>query len=188
MRPFVTVLILMMAVSSPLKSQNPQSKSLEPLLGYCFDLPSRSVTVHTPTRDSSPAIMLLLTDPLGRTAGESSSGRRIPDSSYGAINQIPNRPNVHSRALAVEVCNAKEGIYEIRVDEKSSERYALEISAESPAAGNGVSLLLHHIARKDRTRTYHFVFRVENHILVLRWIDSHGHEIPDSQLMEKGDW
>ncbi len=187
MRTFAAVLVLI-AASSPLACQDSQSQQLEPLTAHCFDLPFLSVAARTPTRDHTPAMTLLLTDPLARTAGEASPGKRIPDASYGEINQIPNHPQIHSRALAVEVCNAKEGIYEIRVEEKSTEKYVLDVSGESPAAGNTVSLLLHHVGRKNRSLRYRFIFRVENYVLVLRWLDSKGREIPDSQSIEINDW
>ncbi len=188
MRTVATILVFMIAASSPLTSQNSQTQSLEPLTIHCLDLPSLSVAARTPTRGYTPAIELVLTDPLGRAAGKSSSDQRIPDSSYGEINELPNHQQLHSRALAVEVCNPKEGIYQISVEEKAAEKYALVVSARNPTAGTSNSLLLHHIARNKQARNYRFAFRVENHILVLRWLDPQGHEVPDALPLEPNDW
>jgi len=81
---------------------------------HCFDLPFVGIYARTRNRDTVPAVQLQLTDPLGRTAGKNPGSGKIPDSTYGEVVQLPGR-SLQSKALALEVCNASEGIYKITI-------------------------------------------------------------------------
>jgi hypothetical protein len=154
----------------------------ESLAFSCLGRSFVSVAVMTPERDGFPAVQLMLTDPSGRTAGEG-PGERIPDSSWGEIVQLPEHPQ-RSRARAVEVCNAEQGIYQVKVRELGSGPYLLVASA-SGDADNDSSAVLHHIGRKGRIRLYRFKFTVKDRQLNLRWLDSEGRE---QALIETPEW
>jgi hypothetical protein len=78
------------------------------------------VDASTPRHDTIPKVQLTLTDPLGRTAGRGAQGKRIPNSRYGKVTEIPSAPDA-SLVLAIEVCNALQGDYHIRIDEHGTD-------------------------------------------------------------------
>jgi len=157
----------------------------ESLAHHCFDAPFVGVYARTKNRDSAPGLQLWLIDPLNRSAGEPTSGERIPDSTYGEVVQIVKLPE-HSKALAVEVCNAHEGTYEIKLEEKTSEPYVLDISGNGDVAVSS-SLLLHHIPSR-RTLHYRFTFHIKGRKVLLFWLDEQGREVPEGQPLEINDW
>jgi hypothetical protein len=93
----------------------------------CIGKPFLSITARTKSRDTFPSVGLLLTDPLGRTKGIAAQGTGIPHSRYGEIVQIPSQPQ-RSRALAIEVCGAEQGAYEVVVTEQGGEPYVLDVT------------------------------------------------------------
>jgi hypothetical protein len=119
-------------------------------------------------------VQLDVTDPSGRTQGKRVHHPQIPSSRYGAVVQIPIAPE-RSEAIAVEVCDAELGIYEVNVHEVGSSPYQLEVRARGDA-DNSQTLALHHIATDGRTRSYRFVFKIEDRQVTASWLDDEGHE------------
>lgn len=159
------------------------AETKESMMFSCLGRPFVGVAAMTPQRDGFPAVRLMLTDPLGRTAGEGSRGRRIPESSYGNIVEIPQHPD-RSKARAVEVCNAEQGVYEIRVEELATDPYLLLASGDG-AADKSDSAILNHIGRKGRIRQYRFKFTIKDRRLSLNWLDAQGRE---QLLIETPEW
>jgi hypothetical protein len=126
---------------------------------------------------------MILKDAHGRSAGNRSGGVEIPDSRYGGIVEIPNMPD-HSRSLAIEVCNAQQGRYELKLRETKDEAYRLTVSGRGNTK-NSESLLLHHIGNAGSVRQYAFTFRIVGSKLVLRWLDPKGRE---QQKVEISEW
>ena len=152
---FVAVSIV--ATCCSVAAQNSTAKTPESLAFQCFDKPFVSVSARTRGRDTVPVVGLSLSDPLGRRQGEGVHSRKIPTSKYGEVVEVRSAPQ-RSKALAIEICDAKQGVYELRVEEHGSETYVLDVSGQAPDTDKTDSLLLHHIAVKGRTRNYKFTF------------------------------
>jgi len=180
------VALLFAVISASAAAQDNPAHVQESRAYHCLDVPFVGIYARTRDRGATPAIQLLLTDPLGRTAGEGSSGVRVPDSGYGEVVQVQSNPQ-HSKALGAEICNAKEGTYEIAVRENGSAPYVLDVSGRGKTV-DGQSLLLHHTAKEGRTLYYRFTFHIKNRHVLLRWLDTQGHELMDGTLLEINDW
>lgn len=165
------------------ESAQDSAQTKQSLAFSCLDKSFLSVDALTLERDSFPAVQLTLTDPQGRTAGGDSTGEPIPDSSYGKIVQLPKYPQ-RSKALAIEVCNAEQGVYELNVRELGNASYII-IASASGNTDNGSSAILNHVGRKGRIRQYKFKFTIKGRQLNLNWLDGQGHE---QLLIEPPEW
>jgi hypothetical protein len=163
--------------------QDNSARTRESLARHCFNEAFVSLSARTRNRDTIPNVSLLLTDPLGRMQGEGVRGAGIPTSSYGQIVQVLSSPQ-RSRALAIEVCGAVEGEYEVMVKEQGTENYVVDLAARYRETST-LSLLLYHHAQYGRTRKYRFTFRVEKKEAVVRWLDSDGREVME---LEPNEW
>jgi len=177
------VFSLIFAVSAwttPNANGHLQQSSLET---QCENSSFLSISARTRTRETAPHVELLLRDSSGRVQGQGVRIGEIPMSRYAEIVQLPRDPQ-KSRALAIEVCNAEVGLYEIEIKEKGTEPYVLDVTA-SGEGQNIQSMFLHHIARNGVTRRYRFVFRRDNASAILRWLDENGEE---RMKIENYDW
>jgi hypothetical protein len=169
------VAVFIVATCCSVAAQNSTAKTPESLAFHCFDKPFVSVSARTRGRDTIPVVQLSLSDPLGRRQGKGVRGRKIPTSNYGEVTQVRSAQQ-RSRARAIEICDAKQGVYELRVEEHGSEAYVLDVSGQAPDTDKTDSLLLHHIAVEGRTRTYKFTFKIEKRQVIVRWLDRNGNE------------
>jgi hypothetical protein len=167
--------ILILTTGLSIAAQDKTSQNSESLALHCFEKSFLSVSARTRSRDVIPTVKLSLTDPLGRRQGELARSPQIPTSSYGEIVQIPRLPD-RSRALAIEVCDAEQGVYQLKVEEHGDEPYVLDVTAQAPNAGIIPSLLLHHIAREGRIGHYRFTLKIAKEKVDIRWLDQAGHE------------
>lgn len=175
-KPIISVIrILILTTALSIAAQDKTSQNTESLALHCLEKPFVSVSVRTRSRDVVPTVKLSLTDPLGRRQGERARSPQIPTSTYGEIVQIPSLPD-RSKALAIEVCDAEQGVYKLRVEEHGDEPYVLDVTAQAPNAGTIPSLLLHHIAKEGRIGHYRFTLRITKKQVDIRWLDQAGHE------------
>jgi hypothetical protein len=186
MQKFTTSILEILILTTGLSAaaQDGTSRNKESLALHCSEKPFLSVSVRTRNRDVVPAIKLSLTDPLGRWQGDPARSPRIPDSSYGEIVQIPNLPD-RSRARAIEVCDAEQGVYKLGVEEVGDEPYVVDVTADAPNADTVPSLLLHHIAQKGRIGHYQFRLRITDGQVNIKWLDRTGHE---QMRIEINEW
>jgi hypothetical protein len=178
-RIFVIVFLIGGSIGSQSSSTQPTTSLAFSCLGKLFV----SVSASTPNHESIPAIGLALSDPVGRTAGFAIKRGDIPDSSYGPVIEIPKLPQ-RSRALALEICNAEQGLYEIKVTEFGDKPYQLTVRGAGDAKNNS-ALALYHDSRKGRVRHYRFVFRIEGDQMILKWLDTDGVE---RLKIEQSEW
>jgi hypothetical protein len=175
--------VLLTAICALIATQGLAAEHHEPLSYSCPDERFVGVSASTSERSSVPSLELTVKDPSLRTQGQEAQGNQIPTSRYGEIAEIPKEPQ-HSKALAVEVCNAEIGVYEINISEHGSSHYSLTVQGQN-GTGGSESLILHHISHDGRTRRYRFILKTTNGKLSLRWLDSEGHE---SIKIENSDW
>lgn len=153
----------------------------------CIDRPYVSVLAETKDRKSAPHIGLELVDPLGRTQGRQPAGasamQLIPNSSYGDIVQLPGS-SLPSLAHGVQVCDAEQGVFELRVREHGSKPYRLSVTAEAKTTDR-VTLHLTHVSREGRARVYKFIFQIERDHFLLSWLDRDG---KPQMRIEDGEW
>jgi hypothetical protein len=166
--------ILVLITNLLIAAQDKASQNNESLALHCFDKTFVSVSVRTRTRNVVPTVKLSLADPLGRRQGERARSPQIPNSSYGEIVQLPKLPD-RSRALAIEVCDAEQGVYHLTVGEHGDEPYVVDVTAQSPNAGTIPSLLLHHIAQEGRIFHYRFTLKTTKEQVDIMWLDKAGH-------------
>jgi hypothetical protein len=177
------IFLLVVLTGHPLGSQISPAQATTSLAFSCLGKPFISVSGSTANHGSTPALELSLSDPLSRTAGFEAKGDHIPDSAYGPVIEIPKLPE-SSRALALEICNAEQGVYEIKVTELGDKAYRLTVSGTG-GKKNNEALILHHVSREGRIRHYKFVFRIESEQVILKWLDKDGAE----QLkIEQSEW
>ncbi|MGO8795865.1 MAG: hypothetical protein ACLQLC_13665 [Candidatus Sulfotelmatobacter sp.] len=173
---------------------------VESLAAQCDEKPFLSVAAHTRERNVIPTIDLTLSDPSHRMQGKDVRGTVIPESRYGGVVQIPSMAN-RSTVLAIEVCNAERGVYEIQVKEHGDEPYGLDVTAIDPETHE--TMLLHHIAQDGRVLRYKFIFKLDGKKHPARetskcgelpcapdfdavmWLDSQGYE---QMRIEDNDW
>jgi hypothetical protein len=99
--------------------------------------------------------------------------------------EIPGAPE-RSLSLLVEVCNAPQGEYHIKIVERGSDPYRL--SVRGSAKKNSQILVLQHISREGRDLQYVFRFRISHGRAVVSWVDREGGEIPPSSPIEFNEW
>jgi len=182
LRSYIFVIVFLTGGS--IGSQSSSTQPTTSLAFSCRDKAFVSVSASTPNHESIPAIGVALTDPIGRTAGFAIKRGDIPDSGYGPVIEIPKLPQ-RSRALALEICNAEQGLYEIKVTERGDKSYRLTVSGTGGGAKNNEALVLHHVSRSGRIRQYRFVFRIEREQIILKWLDAEGAE---QVKIEQSEW
>ncbi len=107
LRVLWTVVIAAGIATCSALSDEPRDQPRPSLALSCLDVPFLSVSLSSPKRDMMPATRFVVTDPIGRKAGEHQKGNTIPRSRYAEIVEIPKLP-LRSKALAVEICNAQQ--------------------------------------------------------------------------------
>ncbi len=165
--------------------QGPSSEVRKSLGFQCIDHHFVGVYARTKARDVPPHLQLTVTDPMGRMQGEKAERTAtIPNSFYGAVFRVPEHPEL-STGLAVEICDAMTGTYEITVKEQGSEPYVLDVTGAGNVIEGANSQLLHHIPKPGRVLHYKFLYRVEEKRVVVRWLDDENRE---RVLLEPNDW
>ncbi len=141
----------------------------------CLDVAWVRIAASTRLHDSIPAVELRLVDPNGRMAGARvSSNESIPRSHYGNIIEMPKHPEI-SKAVAVEVCDPRQGEYEVTVWERTTgAKYDLRIVGDSRTSMESQSLTLASVSG----RTCRFRFRLTRREgLEIGWIDKLGRTV-----------
>ena len=175
--------VVSLAVYSLVGIGEASTKPRNSLAFSCLDSPFISFFAAGPAHRTFPAVSLSLIDPLGRSGGSGTKNDAIPDSHYGPVVEIPEHPE-YSKSLALEICNAEQGVYEVKVTELGNEPYVLGVRA-SAKHENGETLLLHHTSEKERIRQYRFRFRIEEKGLTLGWLDKDDKE---QIKIEESEW
>jgi len=142
------------------------------LLYSCFHKPYVGVTAKTPQSDNFAAIELRLTDPTGRTAGYGPHKKLMPHSRYGNVIELPKLPN-RSKAVAVEVCGAEQGTYELEVREHDSQAYILTAQAFGGSKRDEFQRL-NSVAQVGRVCRYRFYFAIIDKSAEIYWLDESG--------------
>jgi hypothetical protein len=178
------ILVIVLLTGGSIGSQSSSTQPSTSLAFSCLGKPFLSVSASTPNQESIPAVGIVLSDPVGRTEGFAIKRGDIPESGYGPVIEIPKLPQ-RSRALALEICNAEQGLYEIKVTEFGDKSYRLTVRGTGGSTKNNEALVLHHVSRSGRIRLHRFVFRIEGDQMILKWLDTDGVE----QLkVEQSEW
>jgi hypothetical protein len=147
----------------------------ESLIFSCLDSPFLSVSASTPDHRDFPRVELQLTDTLGRSTGYGQHSHPIPDSSYRRVVELPDLPE-RSKALAVEVCNATVGNYDLTVSEESTGPYRLSVRGVAPGL-DGETRILHPVPQEGRICRYRFTFSLTERGANIHWLDEAGNVI-----------
>lgn len=153
------------------------------LLFSCLDKPFLSISASRPSHDALPPVSISVSDPSGRTVGPEPRQDKLSTATYGPVIQIPKMPQ-RSIAIAVEVCGATQGLYDITITETGKARYRLTADASIPDAQTE-ALILRHIGRPGRMWHYKVSFRREGDKVILRWLDKNGTE---QSIVEVPEW
>jgi len=170
------VLAAFTALAKAEQANPPYSESLR---FSCFDKPFLSISAHSPKHDRFPDIQLEVTDGLGQRAGYGNYQRRIPESHYGKIAEIPKAPD-RSRAVAVEVCNAKPGRYTFTVSEHGNFPYRISVTRDDGTGSNtgNETRIICWQSNEDRVCRLSFDFLVSGGKVTIRWLDKENHPLP----------
>ena len=171
MRQALALLIIVLFTASPSETQTKNSKSRQSLRYSCSNKPFLSVSAYTAGHANFPDVELRLIDPLGRSSGNGSDGKRIPKTQNGRVIEIPKNAK-RSKAIAVEVCDAMQGDYLVVVSEHGKEEYGLGISANDGGTGNEAMGSAFH-SLPNRTCKFQFRFLMKDHSVTLRWVRDH---------------
>jgi len=153
------------------ETQTKSSKSRQSLRYSCLGKPFLSVSAYAAGHASFPDVDLRLIDPLGRSSGNGSEGKRIPKTQYGRVIEIPKNAK-QSKAIAVEVCEAMQGDYVVVVSEHGKEEYGLSIRADDGGSGNGgMGSAFYPV--QNRTCKFELRVLMEYHSVKLRWLRNH---------------
>lgn len=181
--PHIPLMLVLATVSWSAAGQSNQARIPESMVYVCDEKPFLSVAARTKDRDVFPTVDLSISDPAHRTQGERRSGAKIPESRYGRVVQIPKMPQ-HSKALAIEICNAEQGPYELTVEEHGNGAYVLAVSGSDDTRDTN-ELVLYHIAKEGRILHYEFTFRADPKQIVVNWLDPTGQE---QSKIESSEW
>jgi hypothetical protein len=181
----VTAAIVLSATFVSIAAQDSPGHAKESLQFSCPTQPFIDVSASTPKHDALPTVDLTLTDPKSRIAGRGTGEKRIPDSRYGEVIEIPSAPE-RSLSLIVEACNAQQGEYHIKIVERGSDPYRLSVRGSAKEASE--ILVLQHISREGRHLQYVFRFRIDHGRAVVRWVNGEGSDVPPSSPIEFNDW
>ena len=151
----------------------------------CLGSPFISLYAAGPEHKTFPAVGLTLTDPVWHSGGYGIKRNTIPQSRYARVVEIPKAPE-RSKSLAFEICNAKQGVYEVEVTELGDGPYLLGIMGNAKTENSESLGDLHHIAEKGHVRRYKFIFRIEGKRLSLRWLDKDEKDQMD--VIEVPEW
>jgi hypothetical protein len=120
-----------------------------------------------------------LKDQQSREQGANLKEKRIPRSLYADVVEIPIM-SASSRAHAVEICGADQGLYTVTVYEHADELYRIVVRG----VASSLEVILH--AREGRVRQHRFLFRIEGDDKSdLSWIDKKGR--PELNIDDR-DW
>jgi hypothetical protein len=178
----LSLLIVSLAIFGLAEDQGTSTKPRNSLAFSCLGSPFISLYAAGPSHITFPAVGLTLTDPLWRSGGYGTRRNTIPHSRYARVFEIPDAPE-RSKSLALEICNAKQGVYEFEVTELANESYLLGVRGNAKTE-NGAALELEHVSEKGRVRRYRFIFKIEGRRLILNWLDKNEKEriwIEDSE-------
>jgi hypothetical protein len=120
-----------------------------------------------------------LVDPFGHGAGRGITSKRLAGSRYGRIVELPKRSD-KSKAVAVEVCNAKTGGYVITASEHTTTDYLLKVRGDAGEFGDeSVSDVIYvRHPTGGRTCSYRFAFSWGNRKVAIRWLNSENQFLP----------
>jgi hypothetical protein len=167
----LALLVIILFTVTASETQTKSSNSRQSLRYSCIDKPFLSVSAYTAGHASFPDIELRLIDPLGRSSGNASEGKRIPSTQYGRVIETPKHAT-RSKAIAVEVCEAIQGDYLVVVSEHGEEEYGLSVRADDGGTGSeGMGSAFHSV--RDRTCKFQFRFLMKDHSVTLRWVRDH---------------
>jgi hypothetical protein len=145
----------------------------------CLDSRFLRVSAHVPKHDRFPDVELQLTDELGQQAGDGKYNRRIPHSQYGRITELPKMPN-RSKAVAVEVCDAKPGRYLFSVSEHGNAPYRISVTGGDGTSSNtgNETQIIYRQPSGDRGCRFSFDFFLTDGKVTIRWLDKEKHPLP----------
>jgi|HubBroStandDraft_2_1064218.scaffolds.fasta_scaffold25008_1 hypothetical protein len=166
-RGLAFLLIILLTVPAG-ETQTKSSKPRQSLHYSCLDKPFLSVSAYAAGHTSFPDVGLRLIDPLGRSSGNDSEEKPIPNNQYGPVIEIPKHAT-RSKAIAIEVCDSMQGDYLVIVSEHDKQEYGLAISAHDGGAGNEAIGSTFH-SRGDRACKLQFRFLMRDHTVTLRWM------------------
>ena len=170
-----SVTVAVLAASLLLQqSAQPSDRSMQSLRHSCPDKSYVRISARMPEHDSFPNVELRLTDGHKRSAGYGPVTAPIPHSSYRRIIEIADAPQ-RSKAVAVEICDASPGSYELLVHEHGREFYVLTLSGS--AASGSLLQPLNRFAQGDRTCLYRFTFEIAANSVHIDWTDELGKPI-----------
>lgn len=170
---FLLIPVLLSLAASAQVADTQPHKSLR---FSCIDKALLSISVSTPRHDHFPNLDLGLVDPAGRTAGMGHDNHSIPNSQYGRVIEIPSHPDM-SKAVAIEVCDARPGAYLVSVLEGGERDYRLSVSADDGSGSNkgNDAEPVNIRAEEDRVCRYRFKLEMFHGDVAIRWLDKDGH-------------
>jgi len=151
----------------------------ESLRYSCFDKPFLSISGHSPKHDRFPDIELEVRDTSGAQAGYGKYERRIPESRYGRVAEIPKAPE-HSRAVAVEVCNAKAGRYTFTVYEHGNFPYRISVTGDDGRNSNegNETQIIYRQPNQGTACRFSFDFLMSDGKVTIHWLDKENRPLP----------
>ncbi len=163
---WIVALLCLQSIFGQGQNRSSNDKMAESMKWSCKTPPFLSVSVSTMRRDAIPQTQLRLTDPSSREQGANVSTVRIPKSHYEQVVEYPPDPD-HSRAHAVEVCDAEQGVYRVLVYEHGDGQYRLAVTV-----GHGNSLIIYRDAKEAQIRHFRFSLKVEKGNGEVSWLDN----------------
>ena len=179
----ITVATFFLACATSLSSAQASSQSASrldvklpqtSLMYSCLEAPFLSISVSTPRHNTFVDVALRVVDPQHRTAGYGANDHPIPKSSYGRVIEMPRHADV-SKAVAVEICDAMEGKYELTVWEHSKAEYRVHVRGMD--ANHHFTDILYPIPEEGRVCRYMFQYRLDTDETI-RWLDGQGRMLP----------
>jgi hypothetical protein len=171
--PLGAILFLAGAAANAQTSRPEYSESLH---YSCLDSPFLKISAHFPRRDSFPAVEMRLTDPSGRNAGGTTDAHQIPNSHYGRIVEMPKQPDI-SKAVAIEICDARPGRYLMTTSERGGAEYRISVTGDDGKNENETQILYVRTAEDGRTCRYRFYFLMADGKVAIRWLDDTNHPL-----------
>jgi hypothetical protein len=143
------------------------------------------VSVSLPEHDRFPAVRLTLSDPAERQIGFRAGRQQIPKSGYGRIVEISTLPN-RSRAVAIEVCGAMQGVYMLTVDEQEAAHYRLSVRGTGAQTSN--IQVFNFVSKSGGRRQYRFRYISTEGNSRIEWLDDSGQQLSILQLSAIDEW
>jgi hypothetical protein len=109
----------------------------------------------------------------------------IPKSQYSEVVELPKRPN-RSEVLAIEICNASQGTYRLKMEETGTQPYRISVRGTGPNII--ASQDLRHSSENGRVRSYYFSYWIENGEAHIQWLDEAGRPQDERMPIEIGEW